>query len=498
MIKIAKIKNNSQDTSKKEIDRMYLDYAAQIADMAGTFTSGSVRTSTATADAINNLMMSPEANYAALSDYTQAIYKENGVVAGNIKYFQSHLTYNHFLYPIISNKSNSSLNNANLEEYMKAANYLEMYRIKYFAPYFIKQTFLNGVSYFYKISDSSGVTYMEFPPSMCRIYSHSDGVFRWEVDASKLSNVTSLPKKLSSAIEKGAPDDPLNDKNWSDDGVYYRVGDEGVAFSLDYSVMSTGGKTSSEFSSTILDAIRVRREKDNLEMKDTLDTTKIIHSKIPIDKDGVPQMPSKTAKLYDNALKRSLPKGISGITSPLDINVINMDKSGNHKVYSSLDKSTEQVFMSTGTPSNLFGASTTSSNIVKLAIQKDANWLFTKVLPLLESYYNYEMSKYKNSSGLSWRVGFVRQSNFTMKDDVQIVKEGLSNGGSRLMYMASTGLTPSQVFGLLVSEQQALDIDSIMVPKATSFNTSGSESEKTGRPETDEPTDDTDRISDAT
>lgn len=447
-------------------------------------------------------MMTPEANYATLSDYMQTMYKENGVVSGNIKYFQSHLTYNHYLYPTVSSKGSrsilDSIKSSDMEEFMGAANHIEQYNIKFFAPYFVKQTLLNGVSYFYKIADSKGITYMEFPPSMCRIYAHSSGVYRWEVDISKISSATSLPKELQSAVESGAPEGDLEaNKNWSDDGKYYRVGDKGVAFTLDYGAMSHGGTTNSEFANIIHESIRMRREKDNIEMKDTLDTTKIIHSKIPIDKDGVPQMPAKTAKIYDTALKRSLPKGIAGITSPLEVSVLNMDKAGNFKVYDSLNKASEQMFMSTGTPSNLFGAITTSSNIVKLAIQKDANWLYTKVLPLLENYYSYEMSTYKTNSGVVWKLGFIRQSNFSMKDDVQIPKEGLSNGTSRLRYMAAIGMNPVEACGLLTLEQQVLDIDSIMVPKSTSFNTSGSEDSEIGRPPTDEPTDDTDRINDA-
>lgn len=116
---------------------------------------------------------------------------------------------------------------------------------------------------------------------------------------------------------------------------------------------------------------------------------------------------------------------------------------------------------------------------------------------------------------------FIRESNFTLKEDIANYKDQLSYGGSRLDYLASVGFTPDQVISQLSFEQQALDIDSIMVVKPTSntisskeaANSSGKATPKApkapnsninnpnkgnvGRPETDNPTDDTDRLDDA-
>lgn len=479
------------------MDKLYQDYAQTMMDTGGKLRSTSVNTGRASVQAINTLFQNPESNYSQIGNHLNALYKENGTIAGIVRYLQTHIPFNHYIFPTANEKTAFEVK-GDLKEYVQVANFVDSYRVKFHAPYFLKQTLINGVSYFYKISNAKGVAYMEFPPEMCRIYSLSDGVYRWEVDIAKLSGAVGLPNELQKAIEDGAPTGDLDgNKKWSPDGKYFRVSDKGVAFSLDPSVMGAG-TTTSELSSVLIDAIRVKQEKDNVELKDTLDTVKVIHSRIPINKDtGIPQMPAKTAKVYDTALKRSLPKGIVGITSPLEINAVNMHGGGNSKVYESLNKAQEQLFLSSSTPSNLFGGNTTSSNIVKLSVQKDASWLYAKVLPLLESYYNYELMKYKAESGMVWKIGFVKQSNYTMKDDIQITEKQLQQGGSRLVYLASTGLTPVEIYGLLIAEQHMLDIDAIMVPKATSFNTSGSDSGTNGRPVTDNPTDDTERINDA-
>ena len=485
------------DKEKEERrNRLYQDYAQTMAD--GKLSIGNANTGRATITTINNLFRNPEENYSEIGTYMNSLYKENGTISGTIKYLQSHIPYNHYIYPTVNEKSTFNVGGS-MEEYMGVANFIESYRIKFFAPYFVKQTLIHGVSYFYKVSNAKGIAFMEFPSSMCRVYAHSDGVYRWEIEVSKLNGATGLPNEIQKAIEDGAPKgtELEGDKRWSPDGKFFRVSDKGVAFSLDHSVMSSGA-TVSELANVLTDALRVKAEKSNVEIRSTLDTIKIIHSKIPIDKDGTPTMPAKTAKIYDSALKRSLPAGITGITSPLDINAVNLTGGGDSKVYDSLDKSQEQLFLSAGTSSQLFGDKTSSSNVVKLSIQKDANWIYTKVLPLLQNYYNYELSKYKSESSMVWKVGFIEQSNFSMKDDTLIFEKQLQQGGSRLRYLASTGMTPVEVYGLLMMEQQMLDIDSIMIPKATSFNTSGSAGVgEVGRPKTDNPTDDTDRINDA-
>lgn len=116
---------------------------------------------------------------------------------------------------------------------------------------------------------------------------------------------------------------------------------------------------------------------------------------------------------------------------------------------------------------------------------------------MLENYYNYELSKYKSMDGLIWKMKFVRQSNFTLKDDLQRFEKQLNLGGSRTEFLAANGMSPVEIVNTLVMEQKMIDIDSIMLPKQTSFTMSGT-GEEIGRPTTDEPTDDTDRINDAT
>lgn len=458
-----------------------------------------VSLSTATSAQITKLFEDPVANYGTIAAYMSALYKKNGIVSGTIRYFSSLLTYNHSIYPTMNEKSKYGELPNDYSEYLEAANFIGNYNIYNYAPYFVRQVLIKGIAFFYKISDKKNVTYMEFPTEWGRVYEMSEDVLKWELDISKLKDdiAESLPNEIAKAYNEYKAGSTKSDK-WVD-GKWYKLSDKAVAFTLDKEILSNGVAVS-EFANLAIDSIQLEKAKDNIEIQDELDTIRILHSKVPTDKDGKPLMGVKTVKIYDNSLKRALPKGIKAVTSPMALENIPLNGAGTTKSFETAKRAQEQMFLATGTPSNLFGGDTKSSNIVKMSVQKDANWAYLSIIPMLESYYNYEFSKFKSRSKMIWKVNILRQSNFNIKEVVDLLASQLSNGGSRLDYLASTGLTPVSAVMKLLMEQQMLNIDSIMIPKSTSFTISGSESESSGdvgRPTTDDPTDDTDRINDS-
>lgn len=486
--------------SNKEIEKLNkeaLDFAETLVDTKGSFAPSRASLGNVRIDTINSLLQNPTMNYVQLAGYMEALRSNNGMIGRLFGYLQSHPTYNHSIYPTAGDKGNFDFA-VDLQEYLGVAQEISRYNIKFYAPYFVKQTLVNGMSFFYKIQNTKGVSYMELPIDWCIISSFKDGVYRYSVNMSKIKEdmLGILPKELASAYEKYKGGIEKDAKGWLD-GKFYNVSDKGVAFTLDLGSLVKGGVAVSEFISLIPDSMQLEKAKKNINIKDQIDTIRLIHSKIPTDSDGRPTMSSKVAKIYDSALKRSLPEGIAGITNPLDIVNIPLSGSGNSKSYDTVSKAQSQFFMSTGTPSSIFGSDTTSSNIVKLSIQKDAAWIYTNVLPLLENYYNFELSKYKSQGGAAWRVSFLRQSNFTLSEDIKTYKEAVTVGGSRTDYLAAIGMEPVEIYNKLNMEQNVLDIDSIMLPKQMSFTMSGNSNDSSGRPKTDNPTDDTDRIQNA-
>lgn len=487
-----KWQNNAPKIPSNKPKKDYYDmYSKTPTDYKGNLKGSSISLTNATVAAINQLFQNPENNYVNIGAYMEALYKKNGLVGRTFNYLLSQPTYNHALYSELS-EENTSLT-YEISDYIGAAKYLEMYNIYFYAPYFVKQTLINGMSFFYENVDKSGVSYLEFPLSFGRIHRVEDGVYRWMIDTSKIKAdiLPMMPSEIQKAVNST---DKNNPKKWVD-GKYYILSNKAVAFCFDYSVIKNGGVAISDFAPLLIESILVEKAKENVEIKDNIDAVRIVHAKIPTDKDGKPQMDADQAAKWDAALKRNLPSGIVGITNPFDLTNITLNGSGNQKAYQTVDDAQGQLFYSTGTSSALFGSDTTSSNIVKMSVAKDSAWVYTKVLPMLQNYYNYVLSGYKTKNKVVWKMKFIRQNNFTLSQDIKDLKDAVTTGGSRLDYLASLGMTPLETYSKLYMEQQILDIDSIMVPKQTSFTMSSKESENgVGRPETPDPTDDTDRI----
>ena len=76
---------------------------------------------------------------------------------------------------------------------------------------------------------------------------------------------------------------------------------------------------------------------------------------------------------------------------------------------------------------------------------------------------------------------------FNKENEVKISRENLAYGGSRLQALGTWGYTPLQAMNVLKGEQ-ALGIDSIMIPSQTSHtltNESGGRKEKADDPTKD-------------
>ncbi|PWT37677.1 hypothetical protein [Limosilactobacillus reuteri] len=479
-------------------------FASTLTDPKSRFRSTS--NATTSKSSISNYMSRPYDNTENIAANLRDAAITDGIVSSTLRYYQSHPTYNYSLFPVLGHKVYDVDQNMK-NDYIDAAYLLNQYNIYFWAPYFFKETLLDGVTYWYTITDSSGVSYLKFPLEWCRVASIENGVYRFRIDMSKIKDEVQeeLPTEIQKAYKKykdGSISD--DDQGWYD-RKWYIVSDKGVAFTFDQNILVNGGTTISPFAAALMDSVSLSQAKDNVDIKDKLDTIRIIHSKIPTNSEGVPTLNLKTAKLFDAQMRSRLPEGVVPVTSPSNLTNVPLKGAGNDGVFETVGKQTEQLFYSLGTSAPLFGGSTTSANIVKESVRKDANWIFTNLFPMLENYYNQQLTSVKTKSKVVWNMRFIRESRFTLKDDIASYKDQLSYGGSRLDYLAACGLTPIESISKLLFEQKALDIDSIMKVKPTS-NTLSAKSAKQpstvinpnkgqpGRPKTDNPTDDTDRL----
>lgn len=499
------------------VRRRNAEYASVLSDPKNRFKSNT--TATTDKSNIKSYLRRPSDSFEQIAATLRQAYIQSGIVSGVIDYYVASPTYNYSIYPVLGNKQYNIQANMQ-EDYIDIAYQLNRLNVNYWAPKFFKDTLIDGVSFYIKIEDSTGIAYMKLPPEWCRISNLENGVYRFRVDMSKIQQelYDELPSELQEAYTKYTDGNVSDtDEDWYD-RKWYMVSDDGVAFTFDHNAISNGGVAISPFASVLADSLSLDAAKDNVDIKDKLDTVRIIHSKLPTDSNGSPTLDLKTARNFDDQMRSRLPEGVVSITSPSSLDNIPLKGSGNEGIYETVNNGLEQLFYDLGISSSLFGGKTTSSNIVKESVKKDTNWIYTNLFPMLEAYYNFELTQVKTKNKILWNLKFIRESNFTLKEDIANYKDQLSYGGSRLDYLAAAGFTPDQIISQLSFEQQALDIDSIMVVKPTSNTISSKEAStgngktivkspnsnvnnpnkgNVGRPETDNPTDDTDRLSDA-
>lgn len=493
---------NSNYKKRKDLRIAAADFAKASVDAGSSLSlssSSNVRIGMTTRAQIENYFADTLANAGNIAALMENLYKTNGSVQKIIDYYTSILTYNYNIYPDLNEKDGLDIGAIDLEEYLSVASAVDKYQVELYAPYFVRSALINGVAFFYEISSASGVAYLEFPISLCRVVMIEDGVYRWGIDVSGIraedvEEIKDFPTEIKNAIETG----PQEESNkWS--GDYYIVGNKGFAITFDMSVIKNGGLAISPFASTILDSLEVDKAKSNVDIKDDMDAVRIVHGKIQTDNQGTPMIAPEEASDWMRILRGALPRGVATAVTPFDIENISLTGAGNQSAYNTVKDSQEQLFKSAGVPSAMFGSETTSSVIVNISIQKDANWAFEHIVPALNSYYNSVVGKVKTNSGIKWKLKVFQHSNFNKDEDLKHLKDAISFGGSRTDYMAALGMSPLEIYSKLALEQRVLDIDSIMLPKPTSHTLSGSNptSEEVGRPKTDNPTDDTARINDS-
>lgn len=479
--------NTDKKSFNDEISRLHFAEATAVA-------SATSASSIQSESALKNMLKNPSANAVNIANYSKEIRRTNGIYDRIINYLKSMLTYDHLIYPVIENQDKSDSENTK-EAFMNSAILVDRINIKYNFPIFVGKMLTHGTVYVYKLEDTDGIAFMELPIEICRISYIKNGVFRYEVDVSKLNDalVEALPTEFESAYNqyRNGSTDSFKEGKW------YEVSDKGVAFTIDENVLIQSGLSTPPFSSTLLDALRLDKAKENMETIDNLDNSKIVHSKVPVDDKGRPLMEKGLVRTYHQQLKQALPEGSVAITNPFDTEGVNVAGSGvgREGKFSLLDKSKDNMFDGTGISSLLFAGDGKSSKALDRSIEVDAQWLYATVLPLFTNYVNYEL-KQGSKKGVIWKIKFITTSHFSKNEDIKTSKDQLSFGGSRIEYLASTGMTPLEVANMFFFEQEILNIDQYMISKETSYTKSGN-SDNSGAPESKDPSDDTIRIKDA-
>lgn len=423
---------------------------------------------------IRRALDSPLASVNILQRTSSMLKKTNGIYQEILDYQSNMLTNDHMLIPISVDKIKTKIEMA--EILTEQSLFLSKYNVKYNTNWIIKRVLEQGELYIYKLETADGIVLQEIPASFCKITRKYNNVFRFAINLNNLNDniIIYMPKEIQLAY-KNFNKNQNKKKNSIIDNSFYEVGENGIAFPLE----ENSTKCIPYYSTIFDDLIELEDKKDLKSQNDILSAIKLIHQKLPYDKEtGKVLVNAKQATTIHNATKASLPKGTAIVTHQLDMDILNLSDKDS-KLDESIDQATEQVFQNAGKNLELFNGKKNNTEAIVAGIVVDS-LVPLRIQSMVANWINYELSKNKKK-GVQFKIKFIESTHFNKDVKIKIARDNMSSGGSQLEFLATQGYEPNDGLSLLEMEK-LLELDKLLIPKKTSHTLSKND---IGRPDKD-------------
>lgn len=217
--------------------------------------------------------------------------------------------------------------------------------------------------------------------------------------------------------------------------------------------------------------------------KSELENYKLLVSKIPLingseDVDDF-SLSLDLAEKFNEILEGALPDLVTAVTSPMEIDTIDFNKSNSTEDTDALSKSMQNFFNNAGVSQLVVaGGSSTNSVGLKHALANDLSniWVWVN---RIESWLNYYI---KSNISEGYKIKIHEISWYNKEEYQNLMKESACLGASAMAYLTSLGNTPYIALQQLHFEN-AIGLKSLMIPLNSSFTQSGSNN---GRPTKDD------------
>ncbi len=437
------------------------------------------RTSTVfTNEQISNLLKEPYKSHKKLRDVSNSLYATCPQYSLIVDYFATILAFDYVVFP-----DNVSVKEKTLKKrFMDATKKVRDSNIRELKTVMLTRMIVNGSVFWYDLSDNQNTIFVEIDSKLCRMAMiDSDNLWRYFIDLSLLTQdkLYEYPLEIQDAH-----------KEWMDAGrlkanVLKEIEGQSVTLPANLYLVSAKGfcmnahmeKVDNDYPlfAPMFKDFNVH-EDNKTYLNETLkaEAIKLIHLKIPVDKDdGTPLLDKDTIDAYHESAKEHLPANVAPLTNPFEVNAIALDKSQQNQT-NLVQHSGKVIATDSGISETIFSAETT--NGLAYSTAKDVG----KILPYL--YYFSNLINYKIKD-LKMKVRFLP---IGFKDRMDFHKHyaaDLALGGSRLLWLATNGLELYDTFNVLEFENE-IDIDSLLPVKIASSQMSGNS--EGGRPELDE------------
>ena len=412
-------------------------------------------------DNFGEIMKRPRENYHELRKMSLALYNTNGIYTQMVNYMAWLYTFDYIIYP--NHKTEIDDKEKIKANFRLSAEWLDKFDIKETCPQILRDIFIEGTAFYYEVETKIKANLRKIPSEYCKISYVEDGVSRYSVNLSMLnsSNIALFTDEIKKAY--------LEYVNGTNKESWYLVSKKGVAFSTD-SEYSNGLPL---FVFLIPNMKDLEKAKKLSDVKDVVDNQRIVIQKIPLDpRTNKALFPPSLAEKFHTATKNNLPDGVAITTNPLDVKVESFGNSYN-QANDIMDRATREVWNNSGVSNQLFNNSNNSAEALRKNVIVN-QILIKRFLGYFTIYLNSKISR-------RWKysMAFMPITEMNKAEMVKLYSSSLATGGSRLQALSAYGLEPLQALNVLELEQNILDIDTLMMPKASGYNIS---SQEVGRP----------------
>jgi hypothetical protein len=399
-------------------------------------------------------------NLRAVSDY---FYSSNGIYKNVIDSFANLATLDNIILPsatTIQKKSDKSYQGY----FDKVNSYANSINIRITTRNILKSVAKYGVYVAYERNEGSDFYFQQLSPDYCRIkykvgndyqlefnFKYFDKFFNQEdIDFAWFAYPPEF-KKLYNAYKS---DTKSKNPEWQMLDIKKTVcvipNDDTVDFVPMFSGMFTSLLDNEEMKSLI-------------QLGEKLDTIKLLVQKVPTDKDGGILMPKEAVQFFHNELKKIIPEGASGLTTPMDIKDVSFSNATQSKE-ELLAKAERSAWVNSGYSSAMY-----SDNGGHTGLQMNVEVVTSNIYAILERIEDMFSRRFKtvvNTKTYEFKLKFFRTTNVNIGDNFDRMFQLLTIGGAIMPLFSLVGIDAETYMTLMQVEQDLGVKDLLNVPQS--------------------------------
>lgn len=468
-----------QEISKSEQYRLYFDALAKMATR-NLESSSSGKTTAFQLYSKENLLkylQAPQSYEKALRNASIYMYNTSSHYRRLINFYADLPAWSYILLPL--NYSPKTSRKTLESQYEKAWREVENMNLKHELQKASVISYREGVLYGAVWKSKSSFFIQRIDPDICVLSSIVDGTWMYAVDFSQIKkeDLFQYPPEFTALWEE-----------YNRTGVKYQEIPSDISFCL--KADETTSNYSLPYWAAVLPSLHdIESYKELQETASEIDNYKLLTMKIPVDKDGNPELDFELAKTYYNHVCANLPQFVGAAMTPMEIQDINFERSGAANQIDEVERAVAQFWEDSGTSSLLFGSQkNTSSSALRLSITADEAIAFA-MMNQCERLINRIL---KSMSGkIKFKINILPVTIYNRADMIKLYKEASTFGiPVKSSYAAALGINGGDVPGMNDVELGVLHMDEL-VPLSSSYNTSSDDvgrpsNEEAGEPLTDE------------